>query len=108
MAANGCEKGPVDIMKTYHIIDTRNRSMRNELKHYTFDELKAQFEPGEDEKQDLSEEYEKWQNIKDLFDLEEFLEEQAAGMEQPYVFEEDEVEDTGTMKRANSFYAVGK
>ena len=95
-------------MKTYHIINKSDRDARCELKHYSFDELKAQFEPSEDEKQDFPEVFEKWQKIKDLSDLEEFLEEQADGMEQPYTFEVDEVEDIDAMKRANNFYAVAK
>lgn len=96
------------MVKTYHIIDKRGNDSRSELKHYTFDELKAQFEPSEDEKQDFPEVFEKWKKIQDLFDLEEFLEDQADGMEQPYTFEVDEVEDIDAMKRANNFYAVAK
>ena len=95
-------------MKTYHIIDRRHRDSRSELKHYTFNELKAQFEPSEEEKQDFPEMFGKWQKIQDLLDLVDFLEEQADGMAQPFDFEEDEVASVEAMKRANRFFSTAK
>lgn len=79
-------------MKTYHIIDKRDRNAKSELMHYTFDQLKEFF--GADE-------------VKDLYDLNEFLTAQADGMTQPYEIVEDEVESLITMQKANEFFRNG-
>lgn len=68
----------------YYIIDRRDRNAEAEAKAYTFEELKACFQPPEDFPEELTEE---WENIEDLYDLREFLEHEANGMEQPYTFE---------------------
>lgn len=68
----------------YYIIDKRDRNAESEVKPYTFEELKACFQPPEDFPEELIDE---WENIADLYDLREFLEHEAGGMEQPYTFE---------------------
>lgn len=88
-------------MKTYHIIDKREKNVRSELKHYTFEELKDFFEP---DKNEFPEFHKEWEEISDLWDLEQYLKEEADGMEQPYSFEEDEVENIDSMERANNYY----
>ena len=69
----------------YHIIEKHNRNAREELKSYNFEELKDFFEPNE-EFEDLHSE---WEEIEDLFDLREFLEHEADGMEVEYTIIED-------------------
>ena len=71
-------------MKKYYIIDKRDRNAEAEAKAYTFEELKACFQPPEDFPKELIKE---WENAADLYDLREFLEHEAGGMEQPYTFE---------------------
>lgn len=68
----------------YYIIDKRDRNAESEAKAYTFEELKACFQPPENFPEELTEE---WENIEDLYDLCEFLEHEANGMAQPYEFE---------------------
>ncbi len=77
-------------MKTYHIIDTEARNARAELKNYTFEELKNYFKPPADE--ELAEDMEKWEKIKDLIDLEEYLRWEAQGMHVRFIIEEEETE----------------
>lgn len=69
----------------YHIIEKHNRNAREELKLYSFDELKDFFEPNEE----LDESHSEWEEIEDLFDLREFLEHEADGMEVEYIIEEE-------------------
>ena len=73
-----------EIMEKYYIIDKRDRNAEAETKAYTFEELKACFQPPEDFPEELIEE---WENIADLYDLREFLEHEAGGMAQSYEFE---------------------
>lgn len=54
------------------------------MKAYTFEELKACFQPPEDFPEKLIEE---WEEVAGLYDLKEFLKHEAGGMEQPYEFE---------------------
>lgn len=68
----------------YYIIDKRSRNAATEAKAYTFEELKTCFQPPEDFPEELIEE---WENVADMYDLREFLEHEADGMEQPYTFE---------------------
>lgn len=72
-------------MSKYNIIDKNNRNVILELKEYTFEELKAYFEPN---KEELPEYWKKWNDIEDIIDLEFYLNEEYYGMEQPYLFEE--------------------
>lgn len=69
----------------YHIIEKHNRNAREELKSYSFDELKDFFEPNEE----FEESHSEWEEIEDLFDLREFLEHEADGMEVEYTIEEE-------------------
>lgn len=69
----------------YHIIEKHNRNAREELKLYSFDELKDFFEPNEE----FEESHSEWEEIEDLFDLREFLEHEADGMEVEYTIEEE-------------------
>lgn len=69
----------------YHIIEKHNRNAREELKSYSFDELKNFFEPNEE----FEESHSEWEEIEDLFDLREFLEHEADGMEVEYTIEEE-------------------
>lgn len=68
----------------YYIIDKRDRNAESEIKAYTFEELKACFQPPEDFPEELIEE---WEEVAGLYDLKEFLKHEAGGMEQPYEFE---------------------
>lgn len=74
----------VNAMK-YHIIEKHNRNAREELKSYSFEELKDFFEPNEE----FEESHSEWEEIEDLFDLREFLEHEADGMEVEYTIEEE-------------------
>lgn len=87
-------------MKTYHIINTSDRSTRSELIHYSFEQVKNYFRP---DKEEFPEEWEQWNAISDIADLEEFLNDITAGEEQPYQFEEDEVDSMEDMEKANRF-----
>ena len=71
-------------MKKYYIIDKRERNAESEAKAYTFEELKASFQPPEDFPEELIEE---WEEVAGLYDLREFLEHEAGGDMQPYEFE---------------------
>lgn len=68
----------------YYIIDKRDRNPEAEVKPYTFEELKACFQPPEDFPQELIEE---WEEVADLYDLRKYLRHEAAGDMQPYEFE---------------------
>lgn len=71
-------------MKKYYIIDKRDRNAESEAKAYTFEELKACFQPPEDFPEELIDE---WENAADLYDLREFLRHEADGDMQPFEFE---------------------
>ena len=88
-------------MKAYRIIDKRERNAKRELKLHTFEQLKESFKPGEDFAEDCPELAAKFEDILDILDLEDWLEEQAAGMVQPFEFEEVEVENADEIRRAN-------
>ena len=68
----------------YYIIDKRDRNAEAEAKTFTFEELKACFQPPEDFPEELIEE---WENVTDLYDLREFLRHEAGGDMQPFEFE---------------------
>ncbi len=72
------------VPEKYHIIDLSARNAREELREYTFEELKNFFEP---DKEELPEDWKAWAQVQDLFDLEEFLEVEADGMEVHFKFE---------------------
>ena len=69
----------------YHIIEKHNRNAREVLQSYSFDELKDFFEPNEE----FEESHSEWEEIEDLFDLREFREHEADGMEGEYTIEEE-------------------
>lgn len=69
----------------YNLIDLTERNASAELKKYTFEELKNFFEPNEEE---LPDEWDKWSQIDDLYDLKEYLSFLAQGMAVHYEFEE--------------------
>lgn len=77
-------------MKKYHIIEKDNRNAHEELKSYTFEELKKFFEPSEELKADDLELAEKWDEVKDVEDLREYLKFEADGMRVEYIIEEEE------------------
>ena len=73
-----------DVVQKYHIIDADERDAASE-KEYTFEQVKAFFEPDADE---LPGYHEKWEEVEDLDDLEEYLEWESAGMRQHWKVEE--------------------
>ena len=90
-------------MKVYRMTtDNRERNVKEELELHTFEQLKESFKPEEE----LTEELEKFQKAADIDDLRDFLKEQAAGMAQPYEFEEVEVEDLEEMNRSNDWLSA--
>lgn len=104
-------------MKTYHMIDKMDAhsadSAREELVHYTFEELKDFFKPDADnyygEMEAYNEKLESWEKIKNLCDLEDFLiEDYGAGEPIPYEFEEDEIEDEDARQRANRYFRTAR
>lgn len=96
-------------LKTYHIIDKRERS-NNELIHYTFEEVKQYFKPSVEQydTEDIAafeEAYAKWYEVKDVDDLRDYLQQDyGLGTEVPYIIEEDEIEDEEARQRANDFF----
>lgn len=100
-------------MRTYHIIDRRQRDANTELIHYTFNELKDYFKPDinnyEEDKDIFNEMLASWEKIEDLLDLEDYLQkEYGIGEAVPYTFEEDETEDEEVRQRANSFFETAR
>lgn len=100
-------------MKTYHIIDKRQRDTNAELIHYTFNELKDYFKPDisnyEEEEDIFNEMLASWEKIEDLFDLEDYLQKECGiGEAVPYTFEEDEIEDEEARQRANRFFETAR
>lgn len=73
-------------MGKYNIIDKYERNAYNELKEYTFEEVKAYFEPPVE----LTELHEAWAAVSDVEELREYLEVQAEGMEVHYEIIETE------------------
>lgn len=74
--------------KKYNIIDKRERCSTSELIEYTIEELKEAFKCNEEDFPiQLKEELE---NVEDIFDLENYLKNEYAGMEVPYIFMEVE------------------
>lgn len=71
----------------YRIIDLDQRNVHEELKEYTFEQLKDFFKPGEDAANDFPELLERWNAVEDLMDLNEFLAFEADGMEAHYSIE---------------------
>lgn len=71
----------------YNMIDKRDRNAREELKEYTFQELKGYFKPEYDpDYSGYSDILNRWEQVRDIEDLLEYLNEEADGMDQPYSF----------------------
>lgn len=70
--------------KKYYMIDKRNRRVSTEMKEYTLEELKEYFTYDDGEISNV----ERMTEVKDIDDLMELLEEEAAGMAVPYAFTE--------------------
>ena len=71
----------------YRIIDKYERNAEQELKEYSFAELKAKFEP---DKSECKEYWEKWNKIEDLTDLKNYLILEDGYSASAYVFEKIE------------------
>lgn len=71
----------------YRIIDLDQRDAHEELRQYTFEQLKDFFKPGEEVVNDFPELLERWNAVEDLIDLNEFLTFEADGMEIRYRIE---------------------
>lgn len=89
-------------MKAYRIIDSRERNSKEELKLYTIEQIKEFFRPDKELAEEDPEQASKFEKIADISDLEDYLTEQAAGMAQPYKFEEIEVESLEELERKNN------
>lgn len=100
-------------MRTYRIIDRRQRDVNTELIHYTFNELKDYFKPDisnyEEDEDIFNEMLASWEKIENLLDLQDYLQKECGiGEEFPYTFEEDEIEDEDERQRANRFFEVAR
>lgn len=100
-------------MKTYHIIDKRQRDTNTELIHYTFNELKDYFKPDisnyEEDTNIFNELLTNWEKVENLHDLQDYLQEECGiGEAVPYTFEEDEIEDEEARQRANGFFEIAR
>ncbi|WP_347992597.1 helix-turn-helix transcriptional regulator [uncultured Eubacterium sp.] len=85
------KKGTLKRMKTvYHMIDKREKGSSFENENLSFESLKFYFKP---DKEEFPEEYEEWRKIEDLQDLEEFIENENPGMETPYEFLTEKIEE---------------
>lgn len=58
-------------MKAYRIIDREERNTTEELMLYTFSEVKKQFEP---DKEELPDDWSRWNEAQDIEDLKEYFE----------------------------------
>ena len=67
----------------YNLIDKRDHDIYNELKKYSFEELKKYFEPEKN-----NSDWAKWKDVEDIWDLEDFLRDQFDGYSNPYIFKE--------------------
>lgn len=71
---------------TYSIIDLTERNAAAEAHRYTWEQVLDFFRPGDDP--ELEEDRRRFDDVKDLSDLREFLEWQADGMRVHYQIEE--------------------
>ena len=85
-------------MKTYNIIDTSERNAVAELHRYTWEQVLDYFRPDAE----LVEDCQKYEDIKDVSDLREFLAWQQNGMAVHYEIKEgDDVETLEDVERWN-------
>lgn len=94
---------------TYHIIDKNDYEHYYDLKHFTFEELKKEFDPREvfdptELPDNFQEMCERWEEIHSLSTLEDYLIWQNDGCMIPYRFEEDLVENIEEKERINRWY----
>lgn len=80
------------IMK-YNIIEKGVNDVYEELREYSFEQVKDSFEPNleeadEEDKEEIKKLHDKWEEIKDLYDLKEYLKEEYGGDEVPYIIVE--------------------
>lgn len=98
-----------NMVVTYHLIDVavHKYDTRDELKHYTFEELKNVYDPrksldAEDfDVETFDEICCRWAEIDDLSSLEDYLEWWYEGNAVPYKFKEDLVENIKEKERIN-------
>ena len=92
-------------MTAYRIIDKEERNAREEMILYTFSELKKQFEP---DKEELPEEWSRWNEAQDIEDFRNYLEYFYEGDRVPFNFEEVEIDNLEELKRSNDFLKSGE
>ncbi len=92
-------------MTAYRIIDKEERNAREEMVLYTFSELKKQFEP---DKEELPEEWSRWNEAQDIEDFRNYLEWDYEGDRVPFNFEEVEIDSLEELKRSNDFLKSGE
>lgn len=92
-------------MTAYRIIDKEERNTTEELILYTFSEVKKQFEP---DKEELPDDWSRWNETRDIEDLKEYLEWSYEGDRVPYSFEEVEIDSLKELKRSNDFLKSGE
>lgn len=92
-------------MTAYRIIDREERNTTEELILYTFSEVKKQFEP---DKEELPDDWSRWNEAQDIEDLKEYLEWSYEGDRVPYSFEEVEIDSLEELKRSNNFLKSGE
>lgn len=92
-------------MTAYRIIDREERNTTEELMLYTFSEVKKQFEP---DKEELPDDWSRWNETRDIEDLKEYLEWSYEGDRVPYSFEEVEIDSLEELKRSNDFLKSGE
>lgn len=87
-------------MTAYRIIDKEERNTTEELILYTFSEVKKRFEP---DKEELPDDWSRWNEAQDIEDLKEYLEWSYEGDRVPYSFEEVEIDSLEELKWSNFF-----
>lgn len=87
-------------MKVYTIIDKNERNAQSECVLYTFKELKEFFKPEEEE---AVINWEEWERLQDIDDLQAYLIKSYDGMACPYSFEAVEVESLEQLQRMNKY-----
>ena len=87
-------------MKAYTIIDKNERNAQSECVLYTFKELKELFKPEEEE---TVTNWEEWEKLQDVDDLQAYLIKSYDGMACPYSFGTVEVESLEQLRRMNEY-----
>ena len=92
-------------MTAYRIIDKEERNTTEELILHIFLEVKKRFEP---DKEELPDDWSRWNEAQDIEDLKEYLEWFYEGDRVPFSFEEVEVDSLEELKRSNDFLKSGE